>query len=206
MRIRKLQDGTIFIPRRDAGLEAALDAKYVRVPNQLRWVKASNHRKIDELAPLFEGKKCYIVGKGPSLNNLPQFDAGCPLLAIIVAVKYVDGAIGIAQDSHLQDSLECGKPMIVGPGLRHWYPDAYIFYHEYFGIPKPTITAICAIGIAQKYKATKLCFVAFDACTSGNTDYDFRIGYEPIRGGKPSRFVRFCKRIREACRLPYVFM
>ena len=91
--IRKFADGTFGIPRRNATIEGIIDKDFVRFPNEPRWYPAHPcGNKFECLRPIFSGKPCYIIGKGPSLDRLTAdyFDRTSPILAVNESIHKIE--------------------------------------------------------------------------------------------------------------------
>lgn len=203
MRTRVCEDGSFFVPRTDHKLIKALDERYTRVGNELRWCpKSRGEQCIKELTEVFKGKDCYIVGKGPSLDHLSATDFPNPdgiIIAVNESIHKVESlqlpnkTYMIQQDNWLKDTCRPKRAdLLLAYPSRYWYadcPNKYVFHFADIGLKKNSLTVIYAIAIAKLSGAIHLEMMCFDACTAQNLDYAKCVGYEPSKGGKPSRFL-----------------
>lgn len=208
-RIIHNMDGSISIARHHKKAIAWLDANFLRMPNELTWVKTlSNQMKAINLGDVSYG---YIVGKGPSLDHLTAEDfpnKEAPILAINEAIiklnelELENPIYLIAQDGHFKDSLGVGKSgALISKSLLNFYDD-----HKEQNIMSFTPSAILprgvmnitvnvAITILKQCGAEGLGLVSFDGAALGDTRYA-EISKTPIeRGGNPRRFLEQKARI-----------
>ena len=209
-RIRTLGDGTFKLIRKNREAEAQLDANYIRVGKELRWYDGGTPGlDVDELKPIFNGKPCYIVGKGPSLDSITKefFElTDAPILCINQSIHKIESldlpnpVYLMQQDVVLKNEcLPRKAPMIIGACLQYWYASVtnkYVIDPKMLGFKAPCLTSLYCIELARKYGSTRLIFVSFDACVNQNLDYADCIGASPTKGGKPTRFLKHCDRIK----------
>ena len=201
VRIRDGADGSAYISRKDDAAIAFMDEHFDRLFGELRWVKRVPKGKTpEELAPLFKGKKVYLVGKGPSLDNLTDMafdDPKAPVLAINEAIHKVESldlpnpTFLIQFDVGLKDTCKPKKAgVIVSIRAQYFFEDKYVFDPKDYGLPGGTLTVLCAIAIAQKLEAKSFVFIAFDACVNKKTAYATVVGKPSNTGGRnPDRFL-----------------
>ena len=213
VRIRRAADGTFFIARKNKRVEDYLDKNFIRVKNELRWFpKFLTEVESSVVERLFEGKPCYIVGKGVSLDRLESehFDDGIPVICINEAIHKIESLelnnpiVCMTQDYTLADACRPKNPetfLFATVPCKPYY-DGYenlkIFRPEEFGVFMNSLTAVFAIKLAMFFGATEFRMMAFDACTSENLDYADCIGYDSSRGGDPKRFLSHRQKIEAA--------
>ena len=197
---RMCPDGSFFIPRARGPLVKMLDEQYVRLPNELRWMPRSfTSDSVDSLKSVFDGKQCYIVGKGPSLDKLTASDFGDdPIIAINEAIHKVESLeldnhiYVIQQDAALRNTcLPKNGSILVSVQARHWYAeqdDKIIYNAPELGLNYSSLSASCAIKLAIAGGCTDIHMLCFDACLEGILGYAECIGYDPSEGGDPARF------------------
>jgi hypothetical protein len=174
-----------------------MDAHYIRSVGQLRWhFPISEPQDIKHLKDKYVGKKAYIIGKGPSLDNLQnvEFEEGCPVIALNESVHKaeecnVNELYMMQQDTGINCRPKYATPLLHFY-LRHIYPEIpvrYVFTDTNFGLKKHGLTVIVAIAAAQYMGCSEIEMVSFDACVNKDTNYAKCIGHEPVRtssGGK----------------------
>jgi hypothetical protein len=202
-RVRKLADGGFALMRSSREAEAELDRLLVRdVSNRLRWYpRGLVAKELAALHDLLKGKRCHIVGKGPSLDILKpsSFNASDVIICINESVKTVEALnlatplIGIQQDVQLQNACMPTNPktlMLLHENLRHWYATwaNKIFYTRAdVGVTTGTLTVVHAIKLAQRFGVRQLIFHAFDSL-KGDYNYAKSVGYASSLKGSPNRF------------------
>src|ERR1035437_3888987 len=130
LRIRFGMDGCLWIHRSDPETEADLDGQYHRLPNQLKWY-SKIPILLSELKNMFPDSLCYVVGKGPSLDNIT---AGCfpdpqaPIICINESIHVIEklklpNHIYVTQlDSELQETCRpINARMFYGPMCANLY-------------------------------------------------------------------------------------
>jgi len=220
-KVRQSEDGTVFIPRNNSAVEKYLDTHHVRVfGNELRWhLKIGDYEPIDELQPLFQGLKTYIIGKGPSLDTLRRehFTSGCPIICLNDSIRTIEALdlenplIAIQQDGWLKvNCLPKRGVLIISPQLQITYgeqPGVYIFSPLNFAVTYKVPTIVWAIQLAKVFGTTELCILACDAYSVGDTSYAKSIGYPVTDYGSPDRFfgqkIRVMKHLKD---IAYTFV
>jgi hypothetical protein len=201
MGMKKLPDGSVMLPRRNRTMEQYLNSRYIRLPNQLKWIpRIESARKLEELRVLFKSGICCIVGKGPSLDHLTSghfTDVQTPIFAINQAIHKVESLMmanpifAIQQDVSLMDTC---KPkfggLLISAQAKNWYADferLYIYQPEALGLSKSALTVLCAIEIAKSFDVNHFELLCFDACVTGKMAYAKCVGSEP---GDGTRFLK----------------
>jgi len=202
VRVRRAVDGTYFIPRRDAIAERFLDKHCFRIPNELRWEPGFiTDNRISEFRETFNGKMCYIVGKGPSLDYLSQEDfkdANAPVICLNESIHQVESlalsnpTFCLQQDAKLRDKCKPKvSPLFVSTKAANYYNDyekAYIFDNLRLSLNRNALSVSAAIIISGLLGSRSYGMVCFDACVNRATAYAQCIGYESTWGGRPERF------------------
>lgn len=194
-------DGSYWIPNPNKQAEAYLDEHCIRLGRKLRWIpRIISDKNIDDLRPYFIDKPCYIVGKGPSLDNLraEHFDAGIPIIALNEAIHAVEELeldnplYALQQDAKLRATCQPKRsPILVSTKAANYYAhteDAYIFSNAELDLNPSALSVSAAIRIARRLGAQSFKLICFDACINKKTNYAKRIGYKSTWGGKPERF------------------
>lgn len=216
-RIRKMIDGSFTIARPDKEVEAKFDADYIRVPNELRWLPyCMEGGLIESLRPIFQGKPCYIIGKGPSLDALKaeDFKPDVPIIAINHAIHKVE-ELGLdntiycmQQDMSLKDECKPKKAtLLIAYAARLHYADVdnkIVFHMEEFQL-KSCLTVIVAMRMVQRFGATNLWLRCFDSCVDRSIGYAKCVGHDPTRGGPPKRFLTHKDLILKEAKVPISF-
>ena len=195
VRIRTGADGSAYISRPDKDAIAYMDEHYDRVYGELRWMpRLPKGKTVNCLKHLFEGKSAYIVGKGPSLDNLRKEhfpDKDAPILAINEAIRKVEELhlpnpqFLIQFDTGLKDTCTPERAeVIVSHKAQYFFKRKYTFKPENYGLPGGTLTVLCAIEICKKLGSTDFVFVAFDACVNKRTGYALIVGKPSDSGGR----------------------
>jgi len=205
--VRQAMDGSYWIPKSNAALEAIMDASFLRVKGELRW-----EIQIPSNILAFENKhkdlRAHIIGKGPTLDTLTADDFPNPNEPIycindsihaIEALNLPNPTYCIQQDASLKDSCKPKKAtLLIAYRSRSWYhdyPNKLTFYSGQFDLPKTLITVCVASRIAKLLGATEMRLVAFDACVTKDTTYAKCIGYSSAKDGNADRFLGHRKTI-----------
>jgi len=202
---RVSDNGTFFLTHTTPNINKLLEENFIKLPNERRWYPRSKGTlTLKDIKHHFEGKDCYIVGKGPSLDNLSIEDFASndlPIICVNESIRKVESLdlpnklFMIQQDAWLTNTCKpskTGTTLLLGTACQHWYADVtekYCFHNLDIGLNKQQITAIYAIKIAQHCGATGLKLLCFDAAMSQNTGYAQIVGYSPLAGGDPKRFL-----------------
>ena len=215
VRIRKMVDGSFALARKNKVLEARFDDKYVRVPNELRWLPyCTDGGLMADEAKHFDGQTIYIIGKGPSLDTLNSTHFGPGVIVCInESIHVIEGlnlpnkTYCIQQDMSLKASCEPKRAkLLVAYAARNHYPDVdnkIVFHMEEFQL-KSCLTVIIAIRMAQQFGAKKLVLLGFDSI-NGVTEYADSVGYPSSRGGDVKRFLDHKRMIEAEAKIPLTF-
>ena len=200
--IRKSRNGSYWITKPNPKLEEWLNDNCVKDKGLIWWPKLECMQNFTPLTEYFNGKACYIVGKGPSLDFLSEKDfpdATLPVICINESIHKVEKLtitnqlFCMQQDTSLKDTCRPKRAILIcSTPARYWYRDVtkmYTFLVTSFGIKHPTLTAGYAIKMALSLGTTSFVFLCFDACVNKKTAYAKCIGYECTRGGNPKRFL-----------------
>jgi hypothetical protein len=199
--VRFYRDGSYGIPRRDAEAEKWLDEHCLRRPNELRWLpKIPNSISVESLRGIFQGLPCYIIGKGPSLDDLTPLDFGdiyAPIIAINEAVMIING-LGLPNPVFLIQgdtglTIDPGPAaLLLGLYIKHLYPnhpERYVFRSEMFGFGvSARLSVEMAIHIAALMGCTEGIMYAFDAATTEDCSYAESIGHTPEQKGRDEKY------------------
>jgi hypothetical protein len=218
--LRNLPDGSVALLRGNSQLERELDRKMIRVPGSLRWLPRSNSRDLRELSGKYNGESAYVVGKGPSLDNIKASDfpnPKSPVICINESIHIIE-TLGlpnplyvIQQDAQLKEACQPkNATILLSFNARNFYSrydNKYIYSHELFQIPTNSLSVRCAIELLKMMGIVQIHFIAFDACVNGETSYAKVIGHSSsASGADPKRFLRHRGEIDKQCGvLPHTF-
>jgi hypothetical protein len=200
--MRRHNDGSYWIPKQNASLEAEMDSTMERVGNSLRWFPRNLGFKLSDFKDSQKGEKILLVGKGPSLDKLTKslLDRYKISLFINDSIKKAD-ALGASAHSIQQDG-NLGTQCVPKSGMhflswysRGWNPKATIYKPEELGFAANSPTIIAAIKLCIYIGYTEFDLFAFDALkTNKITDYAKIIGYSST--SKRSNSERFFKQTK----------
>ena len=214
MRLRRHPDGSVWINRGNARVEKEMDAKYQRMGRERRWhYRIADPVSIKNLKKKYAGKTCYIIGKGPSLDNVEAslFEPGNPIICLNESVHQMekldipdDDLFMMQQDTGINCRPTRAMPLIHFY-LKHLYPEVvkrFIFTDTDFGRARHSLTVLVAIAAARYMGCTSLVLIAFDASINKKTGYAQCIGHVPVKtsSGDESRFLSHRSRIEEEAR------
>lgn len=201
--LRIAPDGTFWIPHPTKEQVAQLDKEYHKVDSN-RWAVRTHDLPVwRELIPVFNGKGCYIIGKGPSLDAVCRdvfINADWPIIAINESVNIILGldlpnpVYGIQVDP-FEFNNKC-KNMIVETVCSNLYSSGWMFSRHSIGLPQNSISAECAVRLGVLMGVTEFVMIGFDAITDNKLDYATKIGH-PAKGDL-SRFKRYASQILRA--------
>ena len=197
--LRLLDNGNYVLPNPDKDIEKIMDAKHLRIPGKRVWKKRRTDCELERFKSLFDGKECYIVGKGPSLDDLSKdyfTDSERPVICINESIHAVERLMipnhlfVIQTDTILRNTCKPLKAtLLITENLRNYYSDYVIFMPEMLGLPQYRLTIEYAIKIAQSLGTTKFNLMCFDACVNGDTGYAECIDYKSDKHGIRDRFL-----------------
>jgi SAM-dependent methyltransferase len=207
IRLRTHNDGSIWISRENRRVENILDSQYMRVGNGLRWFpKIIGYHEFDVLENKFEGKICYIVGKGPSLDHLTADDfpdSDAPIIAIndsIIKVHEVATNPERVLNTQFDCGIHCCPPnenikLILAKHSQYLYPSyaqRYVIDHHNFGLGDRSLSVLVAMGMAEFLGCTGIEMFCFDAYTEQKVGYADCVKDHPVNAGNhkdPRRFL-----------------
>lgn len=215
MRPRLVGDGSFFLPRASRQLLKRMELDFVKMQGELRFYPKylEETKYFENLRPVFKDKKCYIIGKGPSLDHItsklfPNED--WPILCMNESIHAIEKLelrnpiFSVQQDHGLGDTC---KPkygnIFVSYRARKAYEGfdrKYIYYPESYKGGRTTLTVLIAINIAISLGTKGFVMIAFDGYTNKDTRYADVIGYNPEAKGSPNRFLGHVHRIKKAVR------
>lgn len=205
-RVRKLSDGSYWVPRASEESLAVLAKTFPRAGNKPIFYDPVDFPKyVEQLRSYFENEKIVLVGKGPSLETYHP-NPRTKHLFINDSISYFYGFpvtdTGVTQTSTLgyvivQDRLPIPYPdeYIITTAIRkNIHPNSYLIVPELYGLTSSTPTAILAIAMLKDFKVSEIILVGFDAFRNGNVTY--AKGFDH-KGLEPSRFLAFNTKIKE---------
>lgn len=213
--VRVASNGDYFIPRPNPELEATLDEKFLRMPGKLRWYPFAKDEKhlVDD--NIFRDKVCYIIGKGPSLDNVTfcHFKEGCPIVCINQSIHTIE-RLGVKNPLYCIQQDKGLQALCKPKSARLWVSyEARAFYRDYdnkavFMVEEHgshgMYTATLAIKMIQRFGGVKLIMIGFDACIDGQITYAKSI--EKPLVGDGNRFIKACIQFKQHAKIPLHFM
>jgi len=198
LRIHQGLDGCFWIPRRCKETEEYLDSRYVRLPNQLKWINKLPN-EIDFFKNLYENKLGYIVGKGPSLDYLIKevFKEDCPIIALNESIHKVEQVCTSEHMFVLQMDKALGSTclpkrakLFVSPWAADNYKDIekYVIDPRSLTLDQNAISAVVAVMLLRTFGCKAIQLISFDGCLEQNYEYAKIVGYSSTKGGSPLRF------------------
>jgi len=149
--------------------------------------------------------RAYIVGKGPSVNNLTGDDFNDPAQSFIITLNEAIEPIEQLNLPHKIFSMQQdGRPecmrrpkkatlVLSKQESKDWFPDYSdrIIYDrvKQFGLDIRDFSVLSAMAFAKVMHGDEFTFIGFDACTCGSLDY-----YDPTLPvfEKPEHFLIHC--------------
>lgn len=205
--VRMRSDGSFYLPRRDKTIEAAMDAQFVRMPNERYWLPDSGENlPYEEFTDCIKDQVVGLVGKGPSLDSLTKehFDKCDLVITINQAIRVVENLeldceiIACQIDAELiRKCFYKEGRMLVSLQAKHHYGDKdnkYIFNDQDYSPRGPSGRILAAI--CEKHGAKEIIMYGHDACVTGDTGYASGINTIQNRPGDRYRLHR--QRIDEA--------
>jgi len=223
MRPRVNDDGTFYLSRSTKEINQALSKDFIKLPNENRWYpKTVESIPLSDIKGYFNGKECYIVGKGPSLDRLQAKDfpnPSAPIICLNEAIYKVETLdiqnklFVLQQDAWLKQTClpkKATTTLLLNYTCNNWYAtgrDKFVFHHRDLGLNKRSISAVYAISLAKLCGSNQFKLLCFDAAMTQNTGYAKIIGYDPKTGGDPKRFLNHRLAISKAATpLPLEFI
>lgn len=217
VRLRTHEDGTVTIARSDRVAEEFLDKNMLRCKNELVWKPkfVAGATSLHVLKPIFAGNRCYVVGKGPSLDKIKERDfpdPRAPVIALNEAVLTVEKLdipnpiFGLQQDAKLKDSCypETAELLVSQKAIQFYdgKPRVYAFSSLRYGISINSLSVLAAMEIAKSFGTMGFYFLCFDAATSNGKvlTYAKSVPYGSTQGGDPKRFKKHKARMMHSAR------
>lgn len=207
IRVRVNADGSLWLSRSHTKTEAYLDEHYDRVTNEKKWFPRIENTEISDLQNIHIGKTVYMVGKGPSLDNLSSiiFPEDCVIIATNEAIHKVESldlqnpTYVVQQDVGLQETCRPKNATILASyKCRSFYldyPKKYLYHTSNFKLTYSSLSVMVAIAVAKFMGSIDFVFVSFDACLNKDTGYAKVIGHDSETGGNPDRFLKHKRKI-----------
>jgi len=211
-RLRRHPDGSVWMSKKNNKLAIEyMDVHFLRVGRELRWhYPITEPQSVGHLKDKYKDMMCYIVGKGPSLDNVTEeiFEPGRPIICINESIHKIE-SLRIPEDNLFLMQQDTGincRPLRATPLLyyyiKHLYPEIakrYIFSDKDFGRQRHGLTVLVAIAAAKYMGCSGVGFVSFDACVNKKTSYAKCIGHPPSKthSGDESRFLQHRQRIEQ---------
>jgi len=211
-RIRRANDGSLFIANPNAKDLKDMDKLFIRIKGYKKWMPHIETEMTDEvMLNIFQGKGCYIVGKGPSLDNLnaSYFPEDWPIIAINEAIYKVEGLVNnrlfcmhldrfkITTDAH---------PITIYEHYTAFEDLSKAYLFSRYSIKGSFLSALYAIQICKKFKTSEFNMLCFDAAVNKKLTYAKCTNAKAEQGGKVTRFLKHAKQIRESLRfVPHTF-
>lgn len=204
VRVTMMADGSYMIPRRNMVAEEYMDKIGIRCRRQLRWFLPLEGFDLDFT------KSVYMIGKGPSLDQLRRehFEPGRTVICINESIHKVlslglDNPIFVfSQDENLGTTCKVvGPKYVIAPKIAKFYiehPNTTVINPARVGPTATTITANFAIYTGRHFGVEHFDMLCFDACVNKNTEYAECIGHSSIKGGDPKRFLNHRRILMEA--------
>lgn len=207
VRARKMADGSFMLPRCNRKDAEELNKNFIRCGGEFRWFeKPEQLITLETLRTIFEGRRCYIVGKGPSLDNIKASDIelpNSPVVCINESIHKIE-ALGlpnpifaIQQDIGLKTTCMPSKGIIlISTQAVASYEDfdrKYIYNPRSYKMTPGALTVEIAVAICKELGTTSFLMVCFDAHENGSTDYAKVIGHPSSKGGSMNRFKKHAK-------------
>lgn len=219
-RLRRGQDGCIFIVRQNPELVREMNKRYTRIDYNKWRPRVLSDSRIENFRHVFTNRETYIIGKGPSLDHLraEHFpNAHAPVIALNEAIHIVEKldlpnpTFGLQQDAALRARCRPSRsPIFVSTKAANFYAsyeDAYIFENVRLELPKDALSVSAALRLSQFLGTKRYVLMCFDSCTHRVTEYAKAIGYKSTWGGDPARFLGHKARIlRRAGDLPVAWV
>lgn len=195
VRVTMTINGSYTIPRRNRVAEEYLDKIGIRCHRQLRWFLPLEGFDLDFT------ESVYIVGKGPSLDQLRKehFEPGRSIFCINETIHKVlslglDNPLHVfSQDENLDMTCKVKGPnYIIAPKIARFYiehPNTTIINPGRVGPTASLLTVNFAIYTGRHFGVKHFDLLCFDACVNQNTDYANCIGHLSLKGGDPKRFL-----------------
>jgi hypothetical protein len=210
--VRTASDGSLWIPREDAETEEYLDSKYVRLPNQLRWVS-----RIPNILDVYGGihinQAMHIIGKGPSLDRVGEkgeFSDGGPIICLNESIHKIEEmelsnpTYAVQLDADLKETCRPKKTttkLFLSPNCGTFYQDGVtkiVVDPRSMNLPINCLSVQFAIALTKVLGCVPIILHCFDGCLTNNYEYASCVGYDSSKGGPKIRFKGHKQAIVEA--------
>lgn len=198
---RLMNDGTFILPRANTKLVTEINRNYAPVPgSEKRW-----HTKLDTEIDVqiisLNTDTAYLIGKGPSLDNIScgDFEEPYPIFCMnesvhkIVELELDQDVYTLQQDSTLEDKcynpkakLLLNRHAICSKNEDKFYK---LYTPETYGCASNTLTVVMAIKLLKDLGIRNFIMLGFDASMTKNIAYADCIGYTSSKAGDPKRFL-----------------
>lgn len=199
VRIRRRDDGSIFITKNNKSVIEILDSMFPRLGKGLSWMPSLTGMKyVSYLSNIHSGKLCYIVGKGPDLDEITETDfmEGSPILAINESVHRInqlkiDNPLYLLQrDTNI--TVDPGRAIPIIP--RH-SPSIQREVDRYLHSFPAGLSAEDGLYIADMFGCREIRLLGFNAAMDKKTAYADCVGHKP--SGDPKRFLKHGNKIKK---------
>ncbi|HPT70871.1 MAG TPA: hypothetical protein PLE74_01155 [Candidatus Cloacimonadota bacterium] len=185
--------GRLILPKPNKQIEVILD-RFAKRVEPLAWVlhPIEKRKIIGDTKDRYKDKVCYIVGKGPSMDNLKEkhFDPDCPIIGLNQAIHKIESLnikndmYCVQQDSQLGEICWSKRGTMLLPYITSaWYtrhPSVFTYNMEDFNIPNNFHPqSICmATHIAKLWGCKKIIYYGCDSFINGNIEYAKSLNYD----------------------------
>ena len=209
--LRRDPNGCYLLLKRKPEIRALLDEYCIPV-DPIRWRPKMRSFNEDLMAmkDMYKGKKCYIVGKGPSLDDIFIPNSDCPIICMNESIHKVE-SLGLSnpiyciqQDAKLKDSCWSSTgTMLVSYLTQSWYaehPKCIAYNPKDFPETRSghPLSIEMAIHFAKHWGCERVILKGCDALKNEKTSYAKCIGYNSDEGGDPKRFLQHRKYVYKA--------
>jgi SAM-dependent methyltransferase len=194
---RKLDDGSIYIPRINREIEKYMDTMYCRVTGENRWWPIAVDPTVLESIRGIHKCEISIIGKGPSLDRFTKEHVTGPTIALneaFTATQKLGVQYGTQQDAWMKDACYPHSGVLFcSPRAKLHYAgvkNAKLLDPRQLKLSAMPASLEYAMAIAVTMGATSVRLCCFDALTTGDCNYASVIGYDPTNMGDPKRFLK----------------
>lgn len=194
---RRLDDGSIYLPRVNRQITEYMDKNYCRVRGENRWWPIMTDPTVMEEFKNKHPGEISIIGKGPSLDRLkPEHltPVSIALNEAFIAGQKIGVLYGTQLDSWMRDACypHVGTLFCSARSKLHYagVKNAKLLDPRRLGLSATPASLEYAIALALHMGATSIRLVCFDALVTGDCGYAKTVGYEPTNMGDPKRFLK----------------
>lgn len=179
VRIRRHNDGSLWVNTRDPEVIEYMDKNYKRQRGQLRWFPTLEHTSpLDSLKDKFQGRVCWIIGKSPVLDLLTKEHLKdkvviCLNEAVLRVQELItEDVFSLWQDASVKEH-DIKVSLILNREIQYFYAkqDRYVFQDSELGFGKMEASSIAAVKLAEYFGCTDINLVACDGCFGRDTTY-----------------------------------